>query len=298
MADPVTDPEKAAGSPAAESPTSAAEKEKRESLEADKEVRKGSSELDGGKEARKGSYDLDDRRRSSVVAGRARMMSVQHETHDIQEGQVFSMNDIDPALDAKMRLVNQAIEEIGFTTMHVKLFFLNGFGYFADSLILLLQSVTATQAAYEFQPTFKQGLTAASYTGMLVGALFWGMGADIIGRRIAFNCSLFICAVFAIVATASPNWIVLGLFTSLSAFGAGGNLVLDTTVFLEFLPGKYQWLVTFMACWWGLAPVIVASFAWPLLSLPQYYCASAETCTYDNNKVISDSPARSSGTRS
>lgn len=46
-----------------------------------------------------------------------------------------------------------------------------------------------------------------------------GGSADIIGRRFAFNTSLFLSAVFAIVAGASPNWIVLGLFVSLAAFG-------------------------------------------------------------------------------
>jgi MFS family permease len=89
------------------------------------------------------------------------------------------------------------------------------------------------------------------YVGMLVGALFWGITADIIGRRFAFNVSLMICSIFAIVAGASPNWIVLGLFVCLSAFGAGGNLVLDTAVFLEYLPSKDQWLLTLMAAWWG-----------------------------------------------
>ncbi|KAJ9634244.1 uncharacterized protein PV06_00418 [Exophiala oligosperma] len=210
-------------------------------------------------------------------------MSVQTLDNDTKEGQIFSMNDVDPALDAKMRLVNNAIDEIGWTNMHLKLFFLNGFGYAADSLILLLQSVTAGQAALEFQPSFSKGLTVAAYTGMLVGALFWGLSADVIGRRFAFNVSLFTCSVFAICAGAAPNWIVLGLFTSLAAFGSGGNLILDTTVFLEFLPGDKQWLLTLMACWWGLAPVVAAAFAWPFLSIDRYYCKDAATCTYDNN---------------
>lgn len=59
------------------------------------------------------------------------------------------------------------------------------------------------------------------------------MTSDIIGRRFAFNTSLLICSIFAIAAGASPNWEVLGLFVALSAFGGGGNLVMDTTVFLE-----------------------------------------------------------------
>ena len=104
-----------------------------------------------------------------------------------------------------------------------------------------------------------------------------------IGRKFAFNTSLFLCSVFAIVAGASPNWYVLGLFVALAAFGAGGNLVLDATVLLEYLPGRYQWLLTLLACWWGFAPVIAAGFAWPLLSLPQYICTEAATCTRSNN---------------
>lgn len=103
----------------------------------------------------------------------------------------------------------------------------------------------------EFQPRFATGLTIAVYVGMLVGAIFWGFSADIIGRRFAFNFSLLVSAIFTIVAGASPSWTTLGLFVCLSAFGAGGNLVLDTTVFLEYLPGKQQWLLTLMAAWWG-----------------------------------------------
>ncbi len=155
----------------------------------------------------------------------------------------------------------------------------------ADSLVLLLQSITAGQAVLEFQPSFHNGLTIAVYVGMLVGALFWGLGADVIGRRMAFNVSLFIASTFAIIAGASPNWIVLGLFVCLSAFGAGGNLILDTAVFLEYLPSKQQWLLTLMACWWGFAPVVAAAFAWPFLSEPQWNCTTAATCTYHNNQV-------------
>ncbi|KAH7190583.1 hypothetical protein BFJ68_g13775 [Fusarium oxysporum] len=200
-----------------------------------------------------------------------------------EDDQIFSLREIDPVLDAKMRLINKTMDEIGWTNMHLKLFFLNGFGYAADSLILALQAVTAGQAALEFRPAFSYGLNVAVYTGMLVGVLFWGLGADVIGRRYAFNISLFLSSVFAIAAGASPNWIVLATFVGLAAFGAGGNLVLDTTVFLEFLPGHKQWLVTLMACWWGLAYVIVAAFCWPIYSNPKYICVDADTCTKDNN---------------
>ena len=163
----------------------------------------------------------------------------------------------------------------------------------ADSLILLLQTITTNAAQDEFHPSYAYALTMAVYSGMLIGALFWGLSADVIGRKYAFNVSLFISSVFAIAGGASPNWTVLALFVALSAFGAGGNLILDTTVFLEYLPSHKQWLLTLMACWWGFAPVIAAAFAWPFLSEKQWNCVEQSgPCTYENNKVRIDGPTR------
>lgn len=62
----------------------------------------------------------------------------------------------------------------------------------------------------------------------------------------------------------------------------GGNLVLDTAVFLEYIPSKEQWLVTLMAAWWGLGQLIAGLFAWAFL--PNFSCSDAATCTYGNNK--------------
>jgi MFS family permease len=97
---------------------------------------------------------------------------------------------------------------------------------------------------------------------MLTGALFWGLSADIIGRRYAFNISLFICSLSCIIAGAMPHWVGLGVWIAMVGFGGGGNLILDTTVFLEYLPSHKQWVITFMACWWGLGQAIAGFFAW------------------------------------
>ncbi|KAH7234326.1 major facilitator superfamily domain-containing protein [Fusarium solani] len=151
----------------------------------------------------------------------------------------------DEVLALKTRLVNN------------KLFFLNGFGYAVDSLLTMVQGVTGAQA-------FRELATASSYVnagvvaqnvGLLVGALFWGFGADILGRRLAFNLTLWITSVAMAVAGAAPNFPFLGAFLALSTFGSGGNLILDPTVLLEFLPGDKQWVVTALAgcdgCGWS-----------------------------------------------
>lgn len=100
---------------------------------------------------------------------------------------------------------------------------------------------------------------------MLAGALFWGLSADIIGRRFAFNISLLICSASAIVAGAMVSWASLGVFIALIGFGGGGNLVLDTTVFLEYVPGDKQWTLTLMAAWWGIGQAIAGFIAWGFL---------------------------------
>jgi len=64
------------------------------------------------------------------------------------------------------------------------------------------------------------------------------------------------------------------------AFGGGGNLILDTAVYLEFLPGKYQWSLTFMAAWWGVGQMVAGLVAWPFLAY--YSCTKDEVCTNAN----------------
>ncbi|KAK4176185.1 major facilitator superfamily domain-containing protein [Triangularia setosa] len=197
---------------------------------------------------------------------------------------ILARQDLDPAMNAKMHLVNNAIDEIGWTFYHTKLFFLNGFGYAVDSLILLLQSVIAGPAYREFGSRgYEKGLTIAVYSGMLIGALFWGLGADIVGRRYAFNISLLVCSLSAITAGGMPNWASLGLVVSLIGFGGGGNLVLDTTVFLEYLPSSKQWVLTLMAAWWGLGQAVTGFIAWGFLVPTKWNCASADNCTMANN---------------
>jgi MFS family permease len=112
----------------------------------------------------------------------------------------------------------------------------------------------------------------ALYTGLLFGALFWGFSADVIGRKIAFNTTLFIAAIATIIAGAGPNWVGFCVFVAFLGFGAGGNLVLDPTVMLEFVPAKQQWVITAMAAWWGIGQASAGFIAWG------YYCKLLNKC--------------------
>ncbi|ODV89122.1 hypothetical protein CANCADRAFT_32475 [Tortispora caseinolytica NRRL Y-17796] len=185
------------------------------------------------------------------------------------------------SLTIKTVLVNEAIDDIGFTNYHVKLFFLNGFGYAVDSLLMLIASLTQTQILREFNYEFPI-LIATNYVGLFVGAICWGVTADIIGRKIAFNLSLFLTAVFAIATGGGLSLSAVCGLSAVSTLSAGGNLIMDTTVFLEFLPSHKQWMVTLMALWWGIGQTVAALVAWPFMvnfSCPE----TAEVCLRSEN---------------
>lgn len=142
-------------------------------------------------------------------------------------------------------------------------------------------SIAAGQVGLEFNPSYKRGGQVALYVGLLMGALFWGIGADIVGRKWAFNLSLFLASIFAIISGAAPSYVSWCSFVALSAFGAGGNLVLDTTVFLEFLPSSKHWMVTLMALWWGVGQAIAGLFAWAFIRKS----STIEAVTYKANQI-------------
>jgi hypothetical protein len=75
-------------------------------------------------------------------------------------------------------------------------------------------------------------LKLAQNIGLLVGAAFWGLASDVWGRRWAFNLTLLIIGVFATAAGGAPNATTLCAMAALWSVGVGGNLPVDSAVFL------------------------------------------------------------------
>lgn len=186
----------------------------------------------------------------------------------------------DDVLARKLALVNHALNEIGMTRYHYKLFFLNGMGYAVDSLLALLQSVTQTQINKEFNHGYS-ALISGNYVGLFFGALFWGFGADIIGRKLAFQITLFLCAAFSMATAGGLSYVAVCSISAVSYFMCGGNLILDAVTFLEFLPKNKQWMVTTLAMWWGVGQTLTCLIAWPLIA--NFSCESADHCPRSEN---------------
>ncbi|KAF9882267.1 hypothetical protein CkaCkLH20_00303 [Colletotrichum karsti] len=166
--------------------------------------------------------------------------------------------------ELKSKLINKAIQDIGMGRYNWQLFILCGFGWFADNLWMHGVSLTLPSLSAEFNISEKtvRYTTSSIFLGLCFGSFVWGIGSDVLGRRIAFNMTLLITGVFGILLAFSPNWgWVCFLFASLG-FGVGGNLPVDGALFLEFLPDASSSLLTLLSVWWPVGQLSSSLAAW------------------------------------
>ncbi|KAK0185039.1 MFS general substrate transporter [Armillaria mellea] len=164
---------------------------------------------------------------------------------------VYSQGTIDPIYQRKAHILNDAIQDIGMGKYQWVLFVI------VTGLIL-----PPVVQEFQFQGPF---LNLGQSIGLLIGAVFWGVGSDIWGRRISFNVTLLITGVFALAGGASPNHVALSSFAALWCIGTGGNLPVDSAIFLEFIPKSHQYLLTVLSIWWALGQLLGSVVAWPLI---------------------------------
>jgi MFS family permease len=113
------------------------------------------------------------------------------------------------------------------------------------------------------------------------GAAWWGISSDILGRRLAFNCTLAIAGVFGIAVGGGSSWVgICGMFAALG-FGVGGSLPVDGALFLEFLPYASGNLLTMLSVAWPLGQLFSSLVA--MLFISSNSCAENEECTREKN---------------
>ncbi len=98
--------------------------------------------------------------------------------------------------------------------------------------------------------------TCALYVGLCIGASFWGVASDIIGRRIAFNTTLLFAGLFGFAIGAAQDWVAACALISCMGIGIGGNLPVDGALFLEFLPFSSGNLLVMLSTWWHVGQLL------------------------------------------
>ncbi|KAH7253847.1 major facilitator superfamily domain-containing protein [Fusarium redolens] len=188
---------------------------------------------------------------------------------------------LDPVYEAKARILNRAIQDLGMGRYQWELFVVIGFGWASDNLWPIVTSLILTPVANEFSVSNPPYLTLAQNIGLLAGAMFWGFGCDVFGRKWAFNITLGLTAIWGLISASAPNFAAIGVFDALWSFGVGGNLPVDSAIFLEFLPASHQYLLTVLSIDWAIAQVIGTLIAWPLLG--NYTCEQDTVCRRKDN---------------
>ena len=100
--------------------------------------------------------------------------------------------------------------------------------------------------------------TMITFVGLSLGSTFWGIASDVIGRRPAFNATLFICGAFGSAIAFGSSWIGTSILFACMGLGVGGNLPVDGALFLEFLPTASSKLLTLLSAWWPVGQLLAA----------------------------------------
>ena len=104
--------------------------------------------------------------------------------------------------------------------------------------------------------------------------------SDIIGRRLAFNTTLFLAGAFGLASGGGPDWIGTSALYACLGLGVGGNLPVDGALFLEFLPKVSGNMLTMLSVWWPIGQLISSLLAWAFI--PTFSC-DPKNCTKETN---------------
>jgi len=167
--------------------------------------------------------------------------------------------------------VQEAIDRIGFGRFQKRLLAVCGVTWAADGAEVLLLGFALPSVIEDFGiSTTQAGLIAsATFAGMLVGAWFWGTISDYIGRRLGFQLTVLIFALFGLLSAFAPGWEWLAILRFLTGFGLGGALPLDFSLYAEYLPRENRGRnLVLLESFWAVGTITAAALAW--LLVPNY----------------------------
>ena len=93
---------------------------------------------------------------------------------------------------------------------------------------------------------------------------------------------LLLGGVFACAVAGAPSFVAFCALWAVLGTAAGGNVPVDSIVFLEFVPASHQWLLVTLSAWWNLGQIVVSLLAWLFLS--HFACDAADApCAMRDN---------------
>jgi len=161
--------------------------------------------------------------------------------------------------------IEEAIERIGVGRFQYKLLAICGVGWAADAMEVIIIAFVIPAVITEWQLTTAQAgfIGTAIFIGMLVGAWFWGIITDRIGRKPSFQLTVLVDSVFGFLSALSPAYIWLVILRGITGFGVGGTLPVDYSIFSEYLPKRHRGrYLVLLESFWALGTIVAAALAW------------------------------------
>ncbi|KFA56119.1 hypothetical protein S40293_00187 [Stachybotrys chartarum IBT 40293] len=175
--------------------------------------------------------------------------------------------------EKKCVLVQREINRQGMGRYQWYVWALCGFGYFID--LMWAQAFGLVLSPLQQELGFGNGETGnisiAFSAGLTAGAFFWGFMSDVIGRRWAFNLTCLIASIFGLCLGASNDYNTFLVLTAFIGVGVGGNIPIDTTITLEFIPSNRRFLLACLSMFQPIGVVICSAIA--LGFIPPYSCS-------------------------
>ena len=164
--------------------------------------------------------------------------------------------------------VEEAIDQIGIGRFQRRLLAVCGVTWAADAAEVLLIAFALPAIIEEWDLTTSQAgfIVTATFVGMLAGAWFWGTLSDYIGRRLGFQLTVLIFALFGLASAFAPSETWLAVLRALTGFGLGGALPLDFSLFAEYLPKRDRGRnLVLLESFWALGTLVAAALAWAIV---------------------------------
>ncbi|KAK2147333.1 hypothetical protein LSH36_558g00031 [Paralvinella palmiformis] len=184
-------------------------------------------------------------------------------------------NNVDPGIEAASftkgaatYTVDEAIEKIGFGWFQVKLSFVAGLAWMADSMELMVLSILGPELLCQWQisTTEEAFLTTIVFMGFGIGSPILGYMADYFGRKTALIMAASWAAFFGMLSSLAPFYSWLLILRGLTGLGLAG-VPQSVTYYSEFLPSKYRGkCIILLEFFWALGAFLEVALAMLLVN--------------------------------
>ncbi|XP_034241471.1 synaptic vesicle glycoprotein 2B isoform X2 [Thrips palmi] len=181
----------------------------------------------------------------------------------------------------------KAIELTGYGRFHYFLLMVCGFVSTSEEMDVISMSfiLPSAQCDLHLSTHTKGWLNSIIFIGMMAGAYAWGSVADSVGRKKVLIVISFMNAVCIVASSFSQSYELFMLFRFLNGAALGGSGPVIWSYFAEFQPKQKRGsMLSFMAAFWTLGNLFVASLAW--LVIPSGIGYHSPTFLYNSWRIF------------